>query len=414
MHLIKINRFEIFPDGEFTFYNKDRNWAIHYKIKKQSNGFNQGAWVMLKKSEKEYIEVGREATNMPFIAGDINLDEWKKLHNELWVKSMVQKQYPTPLFEERKRYGVKFNFQALQVDFNLLDTKHQLLKMVYSNHYGYIWKYFVNHYELSFKSLLEKCLWARQMLLTFVTKFNKFNNLWKNPKFKWIVEQTPHYYIQRLKWLRGFNKKEYIARYFIKLIDSRTAQHTWVKLHTRFCTGPDKNQKICPLATMAIKGTNNNNWVLKCWETKCPKRKRIQLRHTELYGRKVDTKQMVKLFNGEQCVVGLTISNKLIQELGCFTNNNSKITFISYRPRTILNQFNHIHFEAKRMSKIIRGFNNIVDELTYIIPPFGKEQAIRRYIRLFSQLREVCDRFKNHRSYNQWILTLEKYRFQLS
>lgn len=114
---------------------------------------------------------------------------------------------PPGYIRYNSRYDKEFNYYSIIVPYKLLDAKHVFLKLMYANSFKYNWGYFLNNYN-RLESYLKNNLSARQMLISFVSEYGKINKLWKNKKFKWIIQETPYFYLKTLRVIRYLNSDD--------------------------------------------------------------------------------------------------------------------------------------------------------------------------------------------------------------
>lgn len=138
------------------------------------------------------------------------VEKKQQLIDKLWLCMLEDKRFILPqLVRYNCRYKEEFNYFASHVSFELLvkDYKHIFFKLMYSKTFKKSWDYFELNYD-ELKPFLIDNLYARQMLILFVTHFIKINKLWKNKKYKWIIEATPYVYLNKIKVTKYFNKRQ--------------------------------------------------------------------------------------------------------------------------------------------------------------------------------------------------------------
>ena len=121
---------------------------------------------------------------------------------QLYQCMLRDKKFVLPNFiRYNSRYDKEFNYYTLMVPYELLDAKHVFLKLMYSKFFNHNWKYFFDNYD-RLEPYLKNNLSARQMLISFMSEHGKINKLWKNKRFKWIIYETPYFYLRVLRVMR--------------------------------------------------------------------------------------------------------------------------------------------------------------------------------------------------------------------
>ena len=101
----------------------------------------------------------------------------QKLINECYLQMSKDKRFIASNFiRYNSRYKNTFNYFAVLVSYNFLDSKHIFLRLMYSNVFNRSWKYFIENYN-NLEPYLKESITERQMLISFVVKFAKINKL---------------------------------------------------------------------------------------------------------------------------------------------------------------------------------------------------------------------------------------------
>ncbi len=290
------------------------------------------------------------------------------------------------LVRYNSRYNHTFNYLAILVSYSILDNKHIFLKLMYSKVFNHNWKYFIENYD-SLEHYLKDNLSARQMLISFVVKFAKINKLWKDKKFKWIIQATPDFYLKTIKLVRCFNRDQYIdfrdsyyenptvlssnskaatlvsfCKYIAKNVEFDTAEFDkvhWNNLYKGNINSFDKNSfnDACPY------GKSNSH---ECFSFKCPKRKREELVLTIGNGILNPTMNIVNAFNNKPAHIFITNShtnytaNSVLFKF-IYMIDNINIKFVSTNVSQIIQDRRNIIIpNIKYIAKILRQFANII------------------------------------------------------
>ncbi len=93
--------------------------------------------------------------------------------------------------------GLNYNITNLYRNYKINEFKYQILQLRNkTKHFVFYWKYICKNWDNEF---LKDNLWSRQIIIDFLCRFNKLKMLGK--KKKWILEETEYFY------LKGFNFK---------------------------------------------------------------------------------------------------------------------------------------------------------------------------------------------------------------
>lgn len=223
--------------------------------------------------EKEDIKAQRKKLN----------EEKQFLIIQLYKCMLKNKSFILPNFiRYNSRYDKEFNYYALMVPYEYLDIKHIFLKLMYSKFFNYNWRYFLNNYD-RLEYYLKNNLSARQMLISFVSRYGKINKLWKNKRFKWIIQETPYFYLRILKVIRYLNE------------DNLKKFHDFSQ--SIYCNNISFSSNLL----LTISSSNNINRELK--EKTCRKKKRVYKRKSVTIkvgnGMLNSTMSVVNLFNNK-------------------------------------------------------------------------------------------------------------------
>lgn len=370
---------------KYYFYDSESEYFL--EITKRSHYFQ--SWIELK-SKNENHDPGKHFKFKK---------EHYKIIDNLWLYLNKVGLYETHIIDSIKfnqRYKQQFNYIATKVSYDILDNKHKFLKLYHKRKYfNYHWECFINDYK-NVKEFLEDNLFARQMLLSFVTLFGKFNKIYKNKKFRWIVEETPDFYIKGFVLSTWETREKFIEYFRQNLGEKGDFEESW-RIHGchGFC-GTDFNAvpksrfrsyQKCPYDIENIKD---------CLKFKCPKRKRETLSTNEVYGYKNKTSEIIKLFNNQSCI--LNIHHIFPKRLRLFIKNDHKIQKLSthfselqqedtipnmkYCNRIIRNIENYVEGRKNRFPNLMMVLDKILDNLDYIEGERQKLNVKRRIERI--------------------------------
>ena len=310
------------------------------------------------------------------------------------------------------RYNERFNYFTILVSYDVLDFKHKFLKLMYSAQFKPNWKYFVENYD-SLQQYLKDNLSARQMLIAFVVKFAKINKLWKNKKFKWIIQDTPNFYLKTIGVIRYFDRDQYLdfkSFYYENpiVLSSNSKAVTLVS----FCKHIARNVEFDNTSgfnrvqwTNCLKeegktfndacpyGKSNSK---ECFSFKCPRRKKEELVLTLGNGILNSTMDIVNVFNNKPACIFITNScTSYASSVSLFKfmymTNNMHIKFISTNVDQIFRDRKNIIIPNMRyITRVLRQFANI------ILQPHISIEEVDRFVERISI---NLYRIKNKRTY---------------
>ena len=296
---------------------------------------------------------------------------------QLYQCMLRDKKFILPNFiRHNSRYGKEFNYYTLMVPYELLDTKHIFLKLMYSNFFNHNWKYFFDNYD-RLEFYLKNNLSARQMLISFVSEYGKINKLWKNKRFKWIIHETPYFYLRVLRvirYLNGDNSKEF-------------SQYK----RSRYQNFPKK---------MILNEVDVNKLSLKPKPRKKSMYKRERVIIEIGNGVLNSTMNIVNLFNNEPTEIFITNSRTHVQSYSELFNfiylvNNKHVKFISTNISLIAYDYKDIvipnmKYAARMLRHFIncifgddlssRAVNNYIEKLTFYLDKIESKRT-RKFIK---------------------------------
>jgi len=285
-------------------------------------------------------------------------DQRKRLNKEkrflidhLYKQMLKNKQFiPLSFVRYNNRYNKEFNYYSLAVSYELLDAKHIFLKIMYSNFFNYNWKYFFDNYD-RLEYHLKNNLSARQMLISFVSEHGKINKLWKNKKFKWIIQETPYFYLKALRVIRYLSEDNLKKFYdYSQSIYRNNNTFDFNRSNSSLSATPFFNRKL-------------KKKFCKEKKSKYEKRKVIIKVGNGILN---STMNVVNLFNNKPTEIFIASSNshhQIYSELYdfIFLINNVHLKFISTNSSFIMHDTNNIIIpNMKYATRMLRNFEKQV------------------------------------------------------
>ena len=375
-HFKRIYRFTYYSSKEVLIFDRLSD-TVKYKVGLES------AMCWGKHSKKSKLEWNRMFAKK------------QDLVNRYYLYALKDKRFLLPnLVRYNSRYKNTFNYFATLVSYDILDNKHIFLRLMYSKVFNHNWKYFVENYD-NLEQYLRDNLSARQMLISFVSKFAKINKLWKDKKFKWIIQATPKFYLKILKVVRYLNRDQYFK---LRKKDNITT----TSILNNFCKHVSTNLQYGTIAEFnSFEENERDNYFTKpcpfnkknvsqCMNFDCPKRRKISVVIIIGNGMLNSTMNIVNLFNNKPSKIFIansrtqnipySVLNLLISLIG-----NSQVKFISTNPSSIsFDPDNIIIPNMKYIASMVRHFIRLVEDTNMPIC------AIDRYIkRILDNLNKV-------------------------
>lgn len=220
--------------------------------------------------------------------------KYKEMFNKLYCTELLDK---FPFYVYNSRYKTYFSPLSYKLKYDQLDTRHKFFRMKNYNNISFtrVINDFKKNYYNEYKSFLENNYWARQCFISFLVYHNKINYFANMKKYKWIFDQTPEFYLYKIK--------------LINIIKENHCSYDYV-FYKKIKGYELKDDVIISCNEEFLETTQNPNQIFRnhsfaYYEENCKKcvylsrtRKDIR-RYGHIYGSLNSTQEIIKLLNKE-------------------------------------------------------------------------------------------------------------------